>query len=71
MQQIKVHSKVKRYSSHSNLPHPQATQLVKGRLVAEDKRKVADSDKATYAQGILNQILSCNAIIELSFPIHR
>ena len=50
---------------------PQATSLVKERILAEDHRKVSDREKEAKVQGILNQIVATNATLHVSFPIHR
>jgi hypothetical protein len=48
-----------------------ATHLVKERLVAEDRSKKTDTEKEARVQGILNQIVTTNATLHISFPIHR
>ena len=44
---------------------------MKERLVAEDRSKKTDSEKLAKVQGILNQIITVNATLHVSFPIHR
>lgn len=44
---------------------------MKEQLVAEDKSKMSDAEKAVKVEGILNQIIAVNATLQVSFPIHR
>lgn len=52
-------------------PILQATHLVKEKLVAEDRSKKTEAEKEAKVQGLLNQIIGCNATLHVSFPIHR
>ena len=44
---------------------------MKEQLVAEDRSKMSDAEKAVKVEGILNQIIAVNATLQVSFPIHR
>ena len=49
----------------------QAKNLVREHFVAEDKTNIPKSSKEKKADEILNQIMSTNASLEVSFPIYR
>ena len=55
----------------NNEPPVQATHLVKEKLVAEDRSKKSLAEKEAKVEGILKQIISVNATLHVSFPIHR
>ena len=55
----------------SNDPPVQATHLVKEKLVSEDRSKKSLAEKEAKVEGILKQIISVNATLHVSFPIHR
>ena len=44
---------------------------MKDKLIAEDRSKKTQAEKEAKVQGVLNQIIGCNATLHVSFPIHR
>ncbi len=45
--------------------------MAQASILAQDKRRMPDDEKEKQVADVLSLILPCNAVLQVSYPIHR